>query len=101
MKYLLLNGIKAPKTYYLNEYEGQLMFPVIMKADRSCGSKQVSIIRNQNELNKEIERIKDPVIQQYIGTLKRNTRWVFYDGKRTKYICFKRKLGFGGDECLC
>lgn len=96
-KYLESNGIKVPKTYYLDEYNGELMFPLIMKADRSCGSKQVSIINNETEFNEKKKTINKPVIQQYIGTPDEEyTMGVFSDGKNIKYICFKRKLGFGG-----
>jgi len=96
-KYLSENGVKTPETYYLEEYKDQLVFPFIMKANQSCGSKQIRVISNKAEFIDASTIIESPVIQRYIGSSDEEyTMGVFSDGNTTKSIVFKRKLGFGG-----
>ncbi len=97
VNFLKYNGFMVPNTYLLDEYDGQESFPLIVKADRGCGSKQVYIVNNNIELKEAIKIIDKPIIQKYVGNPDEEyTMGIFSDGNVTKSIVFKRKLGFGG-----
>lgn len=96
-KFLSQCGINTPETFSYEEYDGQLDYPFIIKANQSCGSKQIKVVTSREEFEQAMKVIKEPVIQRYIGSVDEEyTMGVFADGHTTKSISFKRKLGFGG-----
>lgn len=96
--YLEQIGIKAPKTYLLQNYQGQLDFPMIIKRRIGWGSKNIWKVESDIDLN--YFRQKDDgtyLIQEYLGQDDQEyTTGIFSDGKNISSITFKRKLGLGG-----
>ncbi|NLK12947.1 MAG: ATP-grasp domain-containing protein [Candidatus Phytoplasma sp.] len=97
-KYLNDNNVLTPDTYYIKDYEDQLGYPLIIKPDFGCGSKNIYMVNSKLEYD-HVKAIGSDslVVQQYIGSSDEEyTVAVFSDGKDTKSIAFNRKLGFGG-----
>lgn len=97
-EFLNLHNVSSPRTYFLNEYKGQLDFPLIVKPDFGRGSHGVYVIRNQRDLDivreKSTERL---AVQEYVGSSEDEyTVGVFSDGGQIRSVAFRRTLGFGG-----
>ena len=58
--------IKTPKTWKPNE-KNKFDFPLIIKPRNGSAGKNVFKINNKDELEFYIQRIKDPIIQEYIS----------------------------------
>ncbi len=97
-KFLIENDILAPETYCLNNYSNELRYPVIIKPDKSCGSKNIMIIKNHNDFNYvKSKNLDNLIVQEYVGSSDEEyTIGVFSDGHNIISIIFKRKLGYGG-----
>ena len=93
--FLKSNSIIVPKTYYAEEYCGELGFPFIMKPDRGCGSRDLRVIYNEEEwMNTDKQGM---VCQQMVGGADSEyTVGVFSNGEIVNSITFKRQLGYGG-----
>jgi carbamoyl-phosphate synthase large subunit len=95
---LSLNNInvKTPITYNLEHYNGELNFPLIVKAIKSTTSKLIKIIINDKELDDIKEMITNKIdflIQEYISTDNEEyTTAIYRDINISKVITFKRKL---------
>lgn len=89
-------AIATPETYLLSGYNGELKFPIILKASKSTVSKEIKIIRSQDEFDHIIELINDKseyILQKYIGSSEEEyTTTVYKDTKSTKVITFRRTL---------
>lgn len=95
--FLKEHGLTVPETFYASEYQGQLPYPLIIKPDKSCGSKNVHLIRIDGELTSVLKKSEDVVIQEYIGSDEEEyTMGIYSDGEIVKSIAFRRRLGFGG-----
>jgi carbamoyl-phosphate synthase large subunit len=94
----VLNKLKitTPKTFNLNEYNNELVFPLILKASSSTTSKMIKKVHNNNELIEVKATISDKnkfIIQEYIGIENEEyTTAVYRDKAITKVITFKRLL---------
>lgn len=97
-QFLRENGIAAPQTWYRNGYEGQLGYPLIIKADRGCGSKELKVVRNREEWEALAALPgEEYVVQEYIGDAEHEyTCGVFSDGETIRSITYRRTLGYGG-----
>ncbi len=96
--YLAQIGIKVPKTYLLQDYQGQLDFPMIIKRRIGWGSKNVWKV--ESDIDLDYFRQKNDgtyLIQECIGQDDQEyTTGIFSDGNNISSITFKRKLGLGG-----
>ncbi len=96
-KYLLEIGVASPNTFKQGDYDNQLTYPLVVKADYGRGSKDVFIVSNDMEYKYALSQVTNPIIQEYIGSKDEEyTMGIFSDGDKVKEITFKRKLGFGG-----
>ena len=93
---LLNAGVNTPQVWENREvYNGG--YPVIIKEKFSCGSHGVAIANNKEELIEIYNNMKNPVIQEYIGSSDEEyTMSIFSDRNMINNILFKRTLGFGG-----
>lgn len=96
VKFLEKCGVKTPETWMAGEaYEKS--YPMVVKAEHGNGSKAVRIVHNEEELNRALIELPQPIVQEYIGTDDEEyTMAVFSDGHRVEEITFRRKLGYGG-----
>lgn len=99
-KYLEANGFKAPKSYLLKDYKGQLSFPLMLKPRYSWGSKDNWKIESDTDLSYFKQKNDGKyVIQEYLGhDNEEYTTGIFSDGKNVTSITFRRKLGLGGSS---
>ncbi|MBU0604982.1 MAG: ATP-grasp domain-containing protein [Candidatus Omnitrophica bacterium] len=89
-------GFLYPKTYLLDEYNGELPFPVLLKQRRGCGAKGMMVARDNDEISFYKERLKDIVVQEIIGVAEDEyTMGVFSTGSDVHSIAFRRRLGYG------
>lgn len=92
-------GLPFPKTDLFDDLVAKnLVFPCIVKSRRSCGSKEVWIVRDYQEFE-ALQKNNDGsfIVQEYLGQKEDEyTTGVFSDGSGVSSITFKRKLGFGG-----
>jgi carbamoyl-phosphate synthase large subunit len=101
-KYLTISflekiGLPYPRTFLLNEYGGQLDYPLIIKPRFGCSSREVLKINNDEELYFYKKRINKAIVQEYLEPDDEEyTVGIFSDGQKTYSIAFKRKLGFEG-----
>lgn len=90
-------GLNSPATYRADRKDMDLVYPLVIKPDRGCGSRNVIVVNNQKEYETAIEQVGDAVLQEYVGDPEHEfTVGVFSNGKDIKSIAFKRTLGFGG-----
>ena len=96
-KYLSEIGLKSPQTFHITDHNSQFTYPFIVKADCSCGSKNVFLVSNELDYKYAISKITNPIIQEYVGSIdKEYTMCIFSDGLKIKSITFSRVLGLGG-----
>lgn len=89
-------GLNSPKTWKEEEIGKELSYPVIVKPNQGCGSRNVKAVHNYEEYQDAVSRITDAVIQEYIGIPEEEyTVGVFSDGTHVWNIAFKRKLNHG------
>ena len=97
VQYLESLNIKVASTMLLSDYDDSYGYPVIVKAKKNHGSKNLRKIIDLHDL--EYVRKKNDgslLIQEYIGSDKEEyTTGVFSDGNIVSSITFRRKLGFG------
>lgn len=98
VQYLSNIGIKVPKTSLLSGYDGNFGFPVIVKARKGSGSKDLRTVQDPAELDHIKTRDTGELIaQELIGSEEEEyTTGVFSDGHTVSSITFRRRLGFGG-----
>ena len=93
-QFLLNNGICCPVTYLADEYNGELGFPFIMKADKGSGGKALQIIQDEQQWEKAGK--SHMVCQELIGDADNEfTVGVFSDMHEVRSIVLKRRLGLG------
>ena len=96
IKFFKENNIPCPETYSLDEYQGQLSYPVIIKSLKSWGGKGLFIVNDDDELEFYRSRLEDAIVQESIGSEDEEyTVGVFSDGNRIFSIAFWRQLGYG------
>lgn len=90
------NKIMCPKTYLVEEFQGQLPFPVILKSREGAGRKGFFIVNNNEDLMYFKRNYKKAIIQEMVGDIDHEyTIGVFSDGKKVNSIGFRRYLGYG------
>ncbi len=91
-------GIRTPRTILLQDYDGSIGFPLIIKPRRGYGSKCLWKVEDEYDL--AYVKRKDNglfIVQECIGCDEEEyTTGVFSDGRNVSSITFKRHLGFGG-----
>lgn len=96
--YLFLkdNNLPCPATWLPEEID-KVEYPAIMKPRTGTGSKGVSIIRNREELEKRLLEVKNPMIQENIGTkdVEYTCGILFLDNEVRTKICLRRYLKNG------
>lgn len=96
VNFLKKNGFACPKTFLLKDFKNQLDYPLIIKAKRGYGSKELIKVRNCQELNFYKKILKDAIVQEEVGDKNEEyTTGVFSDGENVHTITFKRILGYG------
>lgn len=92
-------AIKTPTTYLFSLFKNQLEFPIILKSKYSINTKDIYIIKNQDQLNylkTSIINKDDYIIQEYIGSIDEEyTTTVYKSSNKLEVINFKRKLTGG------
>ena len=90
------NNFLYPETYLMKDYEGQLGFPVFLKARQSRSGVGRVKVNDLSDLDYYRLRMPDCIVQKYIGNEDAEyTVGVFSDRKQTYYIVFRRYLGYG------
>jgi carbamoyl-phosphate synthase large subunit len=90
------NNIAYPRTYRIKEYKNELDFPVLLKKQKTWGSKGLNTVRDKEELEYFKKREKGALIQEIVGRPEEEyTVGVFSDGKIVYSIAFQRCLGYG------
>ncbi len=98
---LLLKELNLPniKTFYGDEYKGNLAFPIILKNNFSSGSKNIKKFNSEDELKRFGPLDHNQIVQPYIGSEDREyTVPVFSKdyGEKTYCVPFLRKLSKAG-----
>jgi len=95
-KFLRDNNLSYPATW-LPEEIGNVAYPAIIKPRTGTGSKGVYLVNSGKELESRIPEVKNPVIQENIGTKDDEyTCGILYlDNEVKSFICLKRYLKFG------
>jgi len=117
--FLRTNGISSPESVVgdderaIEELVDKVGFPLIVKQRYGRGSRDLRLANDFEELNFYRKRVKDPIIQEYIGSDSEEfTCGVFSTGEQTFVISLKRELSIGitgkaaiypdkGMEALC
>lgn len=103
-KWLRELGLNTPKTVLIDqiiskkEIANKIGFPMILKMDSGSGSIGLKVIHNILEWNSvNLSKYYGYIVQQYVGSEDEEyTVGVFSDGRETKSIIFKRRLGYAG-----
>ncbi|HBC87151.1 MAG TPA: ATP-dependent carboxylate-amine ligase [Lentisphaeria bacterium] len=95
-RFLKANGLPYPLTWLPGEID-KAIYPAIVKPRTGTGSKGVYVVNSKDELLKRLSEIKNPVIQENIGTKddEYTCGVIYLDDEVKTYICLKRYLKFG------
>jgi len=95
-RFLKSNGFSSPCSWLPDEVD-QIVYPAIIKPRIGTGSKGVSIVQTRDELLKKILELKNPLIQENIGTLddEYTCGVIYLDNEVKSFICLRRYLKFG------
>lgn len=95
-EFLRNSGFLCPRTCRIEDYSGELDFPVILKPRFGCGGKGLIIAHDKEELGFLKKRRNDFIIQEMAGGIDEEyTACVFSSGQDIHSIAFKRSLGYG------
>ena len=90
-------GLPHPSTFLLEDYQGQLKCPLIIKPRKGHGSEMIKFIKDKEEPQFYKGRLKEFVVQEYLNDREGEyTTGVFSDGRDVRSITFKRRIGFNG-----
>ncbi len=96
IEFLSQNNILCPKTYLIDQFDGQLSFPVLLKLREGAGRKGLYIVNNNEDLMYFKRNYEKSIIQEIIGDIDHEyTIGVFSDGEKVNSIGFRRYLGYG------
>jgi len=88
--------IPYPETYLIDEYDGELEYPFLIKPRKSWGGKGVAKIEDKDDLDYYRKKMPNAIVQEIIGTTgDEYTVGVFSDGVEVYMIAFRRYLGYG------
>jgi carbamoyl-phosphate synthase large subunit len=101
MAFLKNIGVTTPQSFELSSIES-FRYPLIVKPNKSSGSKEIFICKNKQELDAALVFVGDPEIQEYIPDVEAEyTVGVFArNGDQIRSVCFRRKLS-GGHTSWC
>jgi carbamoyl-phosphate synthase large subunit len=101
MTFLQNIGVTTPQSFELSSIES-FRYPLIVKPNKSSGSKGIFICKNKQELDAALVFVAEPEIQEYIPDVEAEyTVGVFArNGEQVKSVCFRRKLS-GGHTSWC
>ncbi|OGW83925.1 MAG: hypothetical protein A2987_05655 [Omnitrophica bacterium RIFCSPLOWO2_01_FULL_45_10] len=95
VQFLKSAKIPYPDTFLVSEYNNQLSYPIILKSRKTVDSKEIVKVNNSDEFNFYKCRIPEAMAQEYMGSEEEEyTACVFSDGRQSRSIAFKRKLGY-------
>ncbi len=97
-KFLEDNNLNPPKTFLKNEaFQDQLNFPLIVKPRVGASSINVFKVNSMDELNEKIQKIDEPIIQEYIGDNSNEFTCgtIMFDEKFYNSIILRRTLSKG------
>ena len=97
-KFLKDNNLNPPKTFLKHEaFDDQLTFPVIVKPKVGASSINVFKVYSMEELNEQVQKINEPIIQEYIGDNANEFTCgtIMFDKKLYNSIILKRTLRKG------
>jgi carbamoyl-phosphate synthase large subunit len=94
--FLKRNSLYYPKTWLPAEVD-EVIYPVIVKPRIGERSRGVSVVKNRADLGKALTGIKNPIIQEKIGSrdMEYTCGLIFLDGKIKTNICLRRNLRDG------
>lgn len=95
--FLKENGLYYPKSYILEDYNSQLTFPMIVKPRIGFRSVGFNLIKTQDEFDRIVPTIKEPVIQECIGKIEDEYTCgvLFLENELKGSIALKRTLKEG------
>ena len=101
MTFLKNIGVTTPQSFELSSIES-FRYPLIVKPNKSYGSKGIFICNNKQELEAALVFVVEPEIQEYIPDVESEyTVGVFArNGDQVRSVCFRRKLS-GGYTSWC
>jgi len=101
MAFLKNIGVTTPQSFELSSIEA-FRYPLIVKPNKSYGSKGIFICNNKQELEAALVFVGEPEIQEYIPDVEAEyTVGVFArNGDKVRSVCFRRKLS-GGYTSWC
>jgi carbamoyl-phosphate synthase large subunit len=97
-EFLKKNGLAYPLSFTTENFKsGDLAFPLIIKPRVGARSVGFNLIKNQEQFEKAIETVKDPVIQECIGSMETEYTCgvIFLDQKMKASIALSRTLKEG------
>ncbi len=95
VRYLEQLGLLCPKTFLIEEYDGQLGYPFLIKQRRGSGGRGLIEVRDSDDFEFYRKRVSNAIVQEKVGTVDEEyTVGVFSDGKEDYSICFRRYLGY-------
>jgi carbamoyl-phosphate synthase large subunit len=98
-KFLTDHGFYAPNSCLKSDYKTFLKsnkFPLIVKPRVGARSKDVFLVKDLNELEQCLEKVKDPIVQEYLDSNEEFTAGVIYFGDDSiASIVMKRTLKDG------
>lgn len=94
-EFLKNNNLPYPKTYLPNKVNEILFnFPVILKHPESCGSNNIILVENQEELNFYTKKFPEYIVQEYIKG-DEYTCGLYRNKSQIETIIFRRNLKNG------
>ncbi len=96
INFLRENGLPHPASYLIEDYDNELDYPLLIKAQKGWGGKSLIKVNNAEELQFYKGRITNAIVQEVIGTEDEEyTVGVFSNSTEIYSICFRRYLGYG------
>lgn len=103
-KYLTYEFLKEknlyyPETWLSKEIDG-VQYPAVLKPRTGTGSKGVFIVHSRDELESKIGEVKNPMIQENVGTKddEYTCGVIFFDNQLLSSICLRRYLKNGNTD---
>lgn len=94
-EFLKEKGLPWARSFLMDQYRGELNYPLIIKKRRGSGSKLVLVVNNDEEFDfyKRKYAHEDLIVQEYLGNPSEEyTLGVFSDGQQSYCIPFRRHL---------
>lgn len=96
--FLKKNGLFYPQSFLPDEIDSfDIKFPVIVKPRKGARSVGVSLVENRNEMLTALEKLKEPIIQEYVGNNETEFTCgtIFLNGELKRTIVLNRTLKAG------